>query len=65
MSGDKELFQIMDSRVGRTSKQTHFIPEADAPRILKIDARIQQIRKYQPAIIAGAIIFAFLVGMCV
>ena len=65
MIGDKELFQMMDSREGHTSKQIHFISEEDAPRIMKIDARIQQIRKYQPMIIAGAIIFAFLVGMCV
>lgn len=65
MSGDKELFQLMDSREGRTSKQIHFIPEADAPRILKIDSRIQTIKKYRGLIVAGAIILAFLMGLAV
>ena len=65
MSGDKELFQIMDSRTGRKNKQVHFIPEEDASRVLKIDARIQTIKKYRGFIFAGIVLLAFLLGVSV
>lgn len=65
MSGDNELFQIMDSREGRSSKQIHFIPAEDAPRILALDERIQTLKKYRGVIIAGAIVLAFLLGVAV
>ena len=65
MSGDNELFQIMDSRAGHSSKQIHFIPEKDADRILKLDERIQTIKKYKGLIYAGVILLAFLLGVSV
>lgn len=65
MSGDKELFQMMDGRQGRISKQIHFIPQEDASRVLKIDARIQAIKKYRGLIFAGIVLLAFLLGVSV
>ena len=65
MSGDIELFRMMDSRVGHSSKQIHFIPEKDADRILKLDERIQTIKKYKGVIYAGFVLLAFLLGVSV
>lgn len=67
MSGDKELFEMMRSR-GNSAGQlpgaaVHFIPAADAPRVLDIDRRIQKIKCYRGWIIAGAIVLAFLIGV--
>lgn len=69
MSGDKELFEMMRSR-GTSGGQlpsasVHFIPAADAPRVLGIDRRIQKIKRYRGWIIAGAILLAFLIGVSV
>ena len=69
MSGDKELFEMMASRNTRSgqlpSKSIHFIPEETADSVLKINERIQKIRKNQGWFITGAIAFAFLLGVCV
>ena len=48
MSGDKELFEMMQnrSRAGQLpGKTVRFIPEETADTVLKIDARIQKIRQ--------------------
>lgn len=69
MSGDKELFEMMGSRGLNANqlpgKTVRYIPEDTAPYVLAIDARIQQIKRHRVAIIAGSIILAFLVGVCV
>lgn len=69
MSGDKELFEMMQSR-GRNAGQipgkvVRFIPEETADTVLKIDERIQKIRQNQGWFITGAIALAFLLGVCV
>lgn len=68
MSGDKELFEMMQnrSRAGQLpGKTVRFIPEETADTVLKIDARIQKIRQNQVWFITGAIALAFLLGVCV
>lgn len=66
MSGDKELFEMMSNR-GKSASQlpgkaVHFIPEEDAPLVLAIDQRIQEIHEYRWAIIAAVMLLSFLIG---
>lgn len=69
MDADYEVISMVNRKARRggklPGKVIHFIPEENAPAVLAIDKRIQQIRSHMPIIATGTVVLAFLIGLAV
>lgn len=69
LDADYEVISMVNHKAGRggqlPGKVVHFIPEENAPAVLAIDKRIQQIRGHMPMIVTGVVVLAFLIGLAV
>ena len=67
LDADYEVISMVNRKAGRggqlPGKAVHFIPEENAPAVLAIDKRIQQIREHMPQIVTGAVVLSFLIGL--
>lgn len=67
MDADYEVISMVNNKRGfggeLPSKVIRFIPEDRADSVLKLDSRIQKVRELMPAIITGAIVLSFILGL--
>ncbi len=67
MDADYEVISMVNRKRGPggqlPKKVLHFIPEDRADSVLKLDDRIQKVREMMPAIVTGAIVFSFILGL--
>lgn len=69
MDADYEVISMVNRKAGcggdLPSKMVHYIPEQDAPAVMGIDHRVQQIRDHMPVIVTAFVVIAFLIGLSV
>ena len=69
MDADYEVISMVNRKRGPggqlPSRVVHFIAEDDAPRILEIDRRIQNLREHSFLIVMAFVGLAFLLGLSV
>lgn len=70
MDADYEVISMVNRKAGRgggelPGKMVHYIPEQDAPAVMGIAHRIQQIREHMPMIVTAFVVIAFLIGLTV
>ena len=67
MDADYEVISMVNNKRGcggeLPRKVIRFIPEDRADSVLKLDSRIQKVRELMPAIITGAIVLSFILGL--
>ena len=67
MDADCEVISMVNKKRNRSgqlpSKTIRFIPEDRADSVLKLDERIQKVRELMPAIVTGAVIVSFILGL--
>ena len=69
MDADYEVISMVNRKAGRggelPGKVVRYIPEQDAPAVMGIAHRIQQIREHMPMIVTAIVAIAFLIGLSV
>jgi len=69
MDADYEVIRMVNRKAGRggelPGKVVRYIQEQDAPAVLGIAHRIQQIRDHMPVIVTAFVVIAFLIGLSV
>ena len=69
MDADYEVISMVNRKAGRggelPGKVVRYIPEQDAPAVMGIAHRVQQIREHMPMIVTAFVVIAFLIGLSV
>ena len=69
MDADQEVISMVNRKAGRggelPGKVARYIPEQDAPVVMGIANRVQQIRDHMPVIVTAFVVIAFLIGLSV